>query len=100
MKDKKVIIWGCGMRGERLMFFCDNNHICIDSFCDNNVSFHGGKKFGFPIISPDDIEKKLSDKNMIVLLSMKEEIGQVRRQLISMGIECDRIIDLIPDGVI
>jgi len=97
---RKVIIWGCGVRGERLMLFCDRNHITIDSFCDNNSALFGSRKFGFPIISQLELKSKLHAPDIVVLLSMKNGADQVHRQLEAMGIKNNRIIDKIPKEIL
>ena len=94
IKGEPVVIFGCGIRGERLMLFCDRHKIRISSFCDNNTALYGEKKFGFPIISPYDIKEE------IILLSMKNGWEQVRNQLLEMGIKSDRIIEQIPEGIL
>lgn len=94
IKGEPVVIFGCGIRGERLMLFCDRHKIRISSFCDNNTALYGEKKFGFPIISPYDIKEE------IILLSMKNGWEQVRNQLLEMGIKSDRIIEQIPEGIV
>lgn len=96
-KKCPVVIFGCGARGEKLMLLCDQYHIHIDSFCDNNMTLYGGEKFGFPVISPQTLKNEISDKNEMVLLSMKEGREQVRKQLIDLGIGTERIISEMPN---
>jgi len=99
-KNRPVMIFGCGMRGERLMLFCNKNHIDMHAFCDNNIALQGGKKFEFPIISPEELRKSINDKNEMVIVSMKKGADQVHAQLVHMGIEEDRIISDIPEGIL
>lgn len=94
--NQSIIIFGCGIRGERLMLLCDNNHMDIRGFCDNNTELQGRTKFGFPVISPKDLEKEMKDKNRVILLSMKNGQEHVCEQLKEMGIGEDRIISSIP----
>lgn len=96
VENRSIVIFGCGIRGERLMFLCDNNRVDIRGFCDNNTSLQGRRKFGFPVISPKDLEQEMNDKNRVILLSMKNGQEQVCEQLKEMGIETDRIISNIP----
>lgn len=100
IKKRPVVIFGCGIRGERLMFYCDSSHIQIHGFCDNNPAFYGKEKFGFSVISPLDLKNEIEYKNEIVLLSMKNGREEVYRQLVSIGIKADRIIDTIPEGIL
>ncbi len=99
-KKRPVIIFGCGRRGEKLMLFCDNHHIPVDSFCDNDVALHGKKKMGFRIISPKDLKEELNKMNGMVIVSMKEGNELVREQLINLKIDTDRIVNEIPEGIL
>ncbi len=94
--NRPVVIFGCGIRGERLMLFCDRHQIRIDAFCDNKEELHGKKKYGFPIISPAELAEAAGDRNRPVLLSMKEGADQVRNQLAALGIEESLVIEKLP----
>lgn len=96
IKNRSVIIFGCGIRGEQLMFYCDSNHIKIHGFCDNNPALAGNKRFGFPIIAISDLKDETHKNDGVILLSMKNNREDVRRQLLSMGFEGERIVDKIP----
>lgn len=98
--NRTVIIFGCGVRGERLLQFCDRSNISIHSFCDNNVNLQGEEKYGFSIISPAGLKKFLNMNNGVILLSMKSGQEEVHRQLQNMGIESEKIIQCIPDGIL
>lgn len=98
--NRPVVIFGCGIRGERLMLFCDRNQIRMDAFCDNKEELHGKKKFGIPVISPMELAQMAGDRNQVVLLSMKEGRDQVRNQLIALGIEDSRVIEKLPAGIV
>lgn len=100
MGKRPAVIFGCGVRGERLMLFCDRNHIRIDAFCDNREALHGEKKFGFSVISPMELADKVNGSSVMVLLSMKEGVDQVRNQLIGLGVEGSRVIDKLPAGIL
>lgn len=100
IKDRSVVIFGCGIRGERLMYYCDSNHIKIHGFCDNNPALYGKERFGFPIISSSDLKNEADKKDEVILLSMKHGAKDVRGQLTFMGIDSDRIVDEIPRGVL
>jgi len=99
-ENRPVVIFGCGIRGERLMLFCDRNGVRIDAFCDNNEALQETKKFGFPIISPLKLVGQMSGKDEVVLLSMKAGVDQVREQLIRLGAEGRRVIDRLPGGIL
>lgn len=100
INNRSIVIFGCGIWGIRLMNFCDRSQMHILAFCDNNPSLHGERKFGFPIISPDELKKKVNDKNQAVILAMKNGREEVFEQLIEMGIEASAIIDCIPEKIL
>lgn len=100
IKDRSVVIFGCGIRGERLMCFCDKHKIKIHGFCDNNIILQGETKFGYPIFSPFNVKDQLKENNLIFLLTMKAGFDQVFRQLMELGVESDRIIEKIPEGIL
>ena len=99
-RNRPLIIFGCGVRGEKLMLFCNRNHIDMKAFCDNNVAIQGKKKFGFPIISPNNLKSEIYNKNVMVILSMKKGAEQVHGQLVNLGIEAHKIVNEIPEGII
>lgn len=94
-----IIIFGCGIRGGQLMFFCDRNHIRVCSFCDNDQMLWGKEKCGYTIISPAILKSEAECNNALILLSMKNGRGKVHSQLIKMGLKSDRIIDQLPEGM-
>lgn len=99
-KRRPVIIFGCGIRGERLMLFCDKYRIEICAFCDNNPALQGKQKYGFPVLPPSVLKDEISSKDAVVLLSMKNGTRQVRAQLVEEGIKPGRIIDQLPAGIL
>ncbi len=94
-----VVIFGCGIRGERLMLFCDRNQVKILGFSDNNRVLQGRKKFGFPVIPPEELADMAEKRNLAVVLSMKEGAAQVRGQLVKLGMKAEQVIDRLPAGI-
>lgn len=94
-----VVIFGCGARGEKLMLFLERNQVKIEAFCDNKEELDGGKKYGFPVISPSKLKNGKIDSSMIIL-SMKHGVEQAYSQLADMGIEPGRVISRIPEGLL
>lgn len=99
-KKRPLILFGCGRRGEKLLLFCDRHQIPVLAFCDNRESLHGKEKYLFPILAPEVLREELYGRDGAVVLTMKEGKEQVREQLIRLGIEADRIISEIPDGIL
>jgi len=98
--DSTVFIFGCGIRGERLMIFCDNNNITVNAFCDNNENFWGCRKFGFPVIEPFRLMQEIDKHNIKVILSMQSGVEEVKAELMELGIKPEQIIDRIPEGIL
>lgn len=96
---RPVVIFGCGVRGERLMLFCDRNNIPISGFSDNNALLQGTKRFGFPVMPPVELGRRLEETDGVVLLSMRAGAGEVRRQLEQSGIASWRVLD-VPQGAL
>jgi len=97
--DRPVVIFGCGVRGERLLFFLEGQPVRTAAFCDNNPKLAGGRKLGLPVLTPAELSGGVYGNQAVVILSMKNGASQVYRQLLDMGIEEDRVIDRIPDGL-
>lgn len=98
--DRPVIIFGCGTRGEKLMLFCERNQVKINAFCDNRQELCGGKKYGFPVILPSELESGETGRNSVIVLSMRHGAEQAYSQLTGMGIEPGRVIGGIPEGIL
>lgn len=96
--NRPAVIFGCGMRGERLMLFCDRNHIPIIGFSDNRQELHGGRRFGFPVMPPTSLKEVLAREEGVVLLAMREGAGEVLGQLEGLGIPKERVFDM-PQGI-
>ncbi len=97
---RPVVIFGCGVRGEGLMHFCNCNHIQVYGFCDNNTAFFGRKKYGYPILSPAELAHIAKEENKAVVLSMKNGKEEVYSQLAALGMEPGRIVKHLPEGVL
>jgi len=51
------------------------------------------------VLTPAELIGGVYGNQAVVILSMKNGASQVYRQLLDMGIEEDRVIDWIPDGL-
>lgn len=100
INNRQVIIFGCGIRGKRLLLFLDKNQKNIYSFCDNNITLQGRRELGFPIISPNDIKDELNIINGVILLSTKYGREEIYEQLSSMGVKSSQIVSDIPDEIL
>lgn len=82
------------------MLFCERNQVKINAFCDNRQELCGGKKYGFPVILPSELESGETGRNSVIVLSMRHGAEQAYSQLTGMGIEPGRVIGGIPEGIL
>lgn len=97
---KDVVIFGCGQYGRFLnrlvQFFCKyiskmEDDICRNiSFCDNNEEKQGQEIDGVRVLSPKDACDTYP--NAVYLIATKGHECCVEQQLISLGIDGNRII--------
>ena len=45
----KIVIWGCGIRGKRLLEYIDNKYVA--AFIDSNPDLYNKEYKGIPIIN-------------------------------------------------
>lgn len=85
--NKKVIIFGSGYYGEKVLNLCKRNDLVIDFFCDNDKDKQGRKVNNeIPIISPEELLKKMYIEDYIIIVSPKFAYNQIVDMLIDMGI--------------
>lgn len=95
VKNEKAIIFGAGHRG---LFLHSNlkNLISIDAVCDNNQKLWNTKVEETDILSLADCVKLYKDDFYII--SVKRQIDDIRKQLISSGIDERKILLYIADS--
>lgn len=75
-----LILWGCGMWGERFVSFAQKTDLKITACCDNDSGKWGTEFFGIPVISPKELEEMQQDltegkkegKEILVQLALAE----------------------------
>ncbi len=67
--DAKVVLWGVGEQGKKLLATSRTRGIEVCAFCDNNPEKWGSSFDGVPIISPNDLAEYLTqfDANKLLL---------------------------------
>lgn len=84
----KLIVWGAGQRGKRYVNFLNASSINIFAVMDNNVSLWGQKLEGITICKP----YRADDKNVIILIAVRDDSEEVKKQLVEMGYTEDHIV--------
>lgn len=70
-KKRKLVIWGCGLFGKKLLDVFNNLNIDVFAFCDNNQELWGGtKKHDISIISPKELEYMIVKNNEDITIQM------------------------------
>lgn len=80
--DRKIVIFGAGEQGKKLLFKAINSGIYISNFCDSNPKLGGAKLFNKKIIRVTELELK-KNEYMVVISSPKyeEEIKRIIRKI-------------------
>lgn len=85
------VIFSAGSHGSNLQIMLkvnfDRN---INGFCDNDIAKQGRTINGVKILSPNAAEQKFS--GAVYLVANKKYGGQIRQQLMQMGVQENRII--------
>jgi len=92
IRDRKLIIFGCGQRGRGLcqaLYSVHNQMVC---YTDNSVSFWNTDVCGFPVLPPSDAVLKYPDA--LFLIANKFHAQDIVEQLLNLGITRDNMIIL------
>lgn len=93
---RNVIIYGCGIRGKRLLRFCDMYNIPVIAFLDGNKEKTGERISGYPVMNPTDALDLMRNSDNIVDVSVKNGKEDIYKLLKDMNItSC--VIDMVPD---
>ena len=94
LKEKKVIIFGAGIRGENYIQTISNKDIEIIGISDNNADIWGKSCCGIIILSPDEAVNKYNiNDDVRFLVASKYYCDGIKKQLITKGVkETDIVI--------
>ncbi|MCM1222683.1 MAG: class I SAM-dependent methyltransferase [Lachnospiraceae bacterium] len=93
----KVIIWGCGDFGKRILpNLIMSNKYEIVAYTDNNERLWGQCLSLFPIIAPGQIMDKVFDMVLIVV-SSPAAVEQIKAQSEQLGIPQDKVANAFVD---
>lgn len=84
VKDKKIVLFGAGLEGQIAYEYFKSKEINIDFYCDNNKVKQNTRKNGIKIISVEDLS---SMDNILVFITVKVKVNEIKSQLEKIGIE-------------
>lgn len=84
LKDKKIVIFGVGVKGKKAFHSLSGEGYEVVAFCDNDEKKQGGYLFGKKILSVDELCSNITNSQMVIICSRYER--QIREQLINKGI--------------
>lgn len=79
LKNKKVIIFGAGRQGKRVLHNLSKHKIAVVAFCDNDIEKQNNLISDIKVISFGDL-MKMNDNNTIVIISAFER--EIKQQLL------------------
>lgn len=88
-ENKKIIVFGCGNRGKAVLEQIKSADIQICCLTDNEKSLWNTDKWGYSVLSPEDVMKQYPDAFFIV--ANKFHVDDIIRQLRDMGVSRDMI---------
>lgn len=78
-----LILFGCGIYGEIICDYFENNGFVVDYFCDNDTKKHGTFIKNKLVISPNEL-KKYSEKSVVI--SSRHNVQEISLQLSELNI--------------
>lgn len=72
-KARTVVIYGCGVKGKRLLGLFRQMQVEVSFFCDGNREMWGREVDGVPVISPDSLREKQKNKSLLLQFALTNE---------------------------
>lgn len=89
LKDKKIVIFGCGNWGTELQDLLARNGISIQAFCDNSLNKQGKKINDISVKSLSDVLGSVENPFFVVASALYNK--DIRRQLMENGVSAENI---------
>lgn len=91
LEAEEIVLFGAGEYGKIILKDLQQQEIhTVKCFCDNNKSLIGSEIEGIKVLSPEDAVSQFSKAYFVV--SPKDYMNEILRQLVHMGIEVDCIL--------
>ena len=99
---RKVVIFGAGYLGEKVLNLCVEEGITVECFCDNDEEKHNTILAGVKIIKPIELIKQMPQMEYIIIISTKYAHDEIFNELINMDISEKNIykfVDYSPNSL-
>ena len=83
-QQKEIIIFGASKGGSNILNLLQYFGIQIAAFCDNNSSKWGATFYGYPIISPSEMERQYNKRQVLVQIGSTFE-KEIYQQVMNLG---------------
>ncbi len=93
--EKRVVIFGAGYFGEKILDLFVKECISVDFFCDNDEKKQHMTLAGVEIVSPIELKKRILQNDYIVIISTKYASDKIKEQLLQIGISLKNIYKFI-----
>ena len=88
--NRKIVVFGAGFAGSQIAGILSFHEIKVYCICDNDKNKHGKNIQGYRIHAPSELT---AIKDACVVIGVNKHQGEVRQQLMDMGISDDDIFD-------
>jgi len=91
--QEDAVIWGCATAGQYVYdFLMEFDSLdTVKYFADNNTEKWGTQNNGLPVLSPQEVLKKMEENPDTHIIIASEHLSDIRKQLISLGIKAGAI---------
>lgn len=91
--DRKVIMWGIGFRGRRILKECNANCIRVDYIVDSDIEKHGTFIDGVLVTSLENIAQKEDVTECMFLITPMYYVNEIRQELMKYHCEYVEILN-------
>lgn len=83
---KRVVVFGAGIRGQKICNICANMEIPVDFFCDSNAALEEARHHGkLPVITPNKLNEYGLLGDHIIIVSPRYGYGDIVNMLLDIG---------------
>lgn len=90
IEGRDIVIFGSGIRGNRVINLLQYNDITVQGICDNDKSLYDTQIYGIGVMSVENMVKKMPDA--VYIIANSRHADEMERQLIAEGIKKTNII--------
>jgi len=99
LEDKRLLIFGAGVRGSIFGMLLQNEGIPEFDYCDNNEIKWGGTIGTHIIISPKELQERVNEYVVLVSVESRELADVMENQLCEMGFEKGKNLFSLPSEI-